>query len=315
MRKELIVAIIAGILFGVLAAFGIWKANRNFNVEGMAKPTDEVTEITPTVRASASATTPKQTDLTILSPLEYDVVTSSSVPFSGKTYPNSWVVISTDSEDKIIISKEDGTFYETLTLTNGVNFSNITVFSSENKTIEKILPVVYSNTFPNDGTGKPKAYIGVVTDKTEQSLQLKDMKGMISLLSVDPKILTVSRLTDGSQKDASFADVAIGDSIAGLGFVTTSDVLDTKRILLISNSSSDRKILKGTITEVTRKQTVFKTTDNTEYTLPSSNSVSVTEGLTQAKSSFTDLSLDQQIIVTGKLEGTTLSARRVQILE
>src|SRR3989338_9478112 len=57
----------------------------------------------------------------------------------------------------------------------------------------------------------PKAYIGTVTDKTNDSLQVKDIPGEIQLVAVNNSVSFVK--TENSKAKVSFEDVAIGDFI------------------------------------------------------------------------------------------------------
>jgi hypothetical protein len=314
MRKELLVAICAGTLFGVLAAFGIWKTNKNLDAQGLSvSPTLPITKIT-----AAPTLTPDQKKISqsiITSPLNNDVVFTSTIPFSGKSHANEWIAISSESEDSIVKTHEDGLFQQSVSLTTGINTIVLTTFDQQIPK-EQNLTVVNTGAFAQNADGKAKSYIGIVTDKTENSLQIKDTTGTILLVSIDPKLASVVRMTGTTVKDALYADIGIGDSIAALGIVGASDVLDTKRILITAiPTSTKRKALIGEITEVTKREITFKVKDGTEYTISPSKSLVITKGDTLEKILFTDLGMGQTIIATGTLDGVNMTTRRIQIME
>ena len=88
MRKEVLFAILAGGIFGLIIAFGIWRLNKTIG------PKEDVT--------TEASPTPSQVGITIAKPNEKQVVTESSVEISGITKPNSSVVITGEDEDVII---------------------------------------------------------------------------------------------------------------------------------------------------------------------------------------------------------------------
>jgi hypothetical protein len=314
MRKELLVAIVAGTLFGVLAAFGIWRTNKSLDAQEIpVSPTLKITKIT-----TAPTLTPDQKKAqtaSITSPLDNDVVFTSTIPFSGKSLPNTWITISSDTEDIIVKTREDGLFQQSINLIAGINKIVITTFDQQIPK-EQSVTVVSTSSFTQNADGKSKSYMGIVTDKTENSLQIKSSIGTILLLSIDPKTASIIRVTDSTTKDALYADIGIGDSIAALGIVGASDVLDTKRILITAiPTTTKRRSLMGTITEFTKKQITFKVKDGTEYTIASTKSLSITRGDTLEKIAFADLEVNQTIIATGTLDGVAMTARRVQVVE
>jgi hypothetical protein len=314
MRKELLVAICAGTLFGVLAAFGIWKTNKNLEAQGInLSPTLPIRTIT-----SAPSVVPdqKSTILTsILTPLENDILFTNTTPFSGKTSPNAWVAISSDIEDSIVKAHEDGLFQQSISLISGINKIILTTFDQEVPK-EQSVTIVNSPAFPQNSEGKARSYMGIVTDKTENSLQIKDPKGTILLVSIDPKVAAIVRVTDTTAKDAIYSDIGIGDSIAALGIVGASDVLDAKRVLITAiPTTTKRKALIGKVTDVTKKTITFTVKDGTEYSIAPTKSLVITQGDTLEKITFSDLELDQTIIATGTLDGVNMTARRIQVLE
>jgi len=312
MRKELLVAIFAGTLFGVIGAFGIWRTNHNLDAQEVSViPSVTKTEsITPTVTSLQKG--PIQPH--ILTPEDGDVVFTNSISIAGKSFPNTWATLSSESEDTIFKINADGSFQQSIPMSPGIHAIILTSFDQETSKEQSIF-VVNSSAFTLLNGEKAKSYMGIVTNKTESSLQVKDPRGTILLVSVNPKSVSIARITDTSTKDATFADIGIGDSIAALGIIGASDVLDAKRILITTIPTSKRKSLIGKITEVTRKNITFTVKDGTEYTVASIKSLVITQGDTLEKIAFSDLEVGQKIIATGTLDGTDMTASRVQVVE
>lgn len=71
---------------------------------------------------------PKSFTLDLDQPSDDTLTFSSQILLSGKTGPKLEVLISGDSYDEVIISKNDGTFSRTIDLAEGVNNIRVTVF-------------------------------------------------------------------------------------------------------------------------------------------------------------------------------------------
>lgn len=140
MRKEIIFALLAGITFGLVIAFGIWKtnSNQNSNQEEMQKASST---------ANPNPQTPTAGGLTILKPEENEVIGSNSTTIEGVTEPESKIVISTEDQDLLIESDKDGGFSINIPLISGLNEIIVTSFLKDNKTETVKLPIVYSEGF------------------------------------------------------------------------------------------------------------------------------------------------------------------------
>jgi hypothetical protein len=137
MRKEVLIAIVAGVLFGVILAFGIWRANSALK----EKSTSE--QISPETTLPVTPI-PNDFDIALAKPNEYDVITSSPTVISGVTQPDSWVIVSGNDEDFYLKSDETGKFDQEVELTGGVNQFIITSYNQEGKSVSENLLIVYS---------------------------------------------------------------------------------------------------------------------------------------------------------------------------
>ncbi len=248
MRKEVIWAIIAGIGFGLVIAFGVVRINSSLKPDGKV----------------VSSPTPKSGDvsefkITLNKPENEDVLTEDAVLVSGVTKALSWVTVSGEAGDYIIQSKENGSFEQEVDLTPGVNQIKVTAFDPQGQeSIEKVL-VVYSSSFekktttdgdtPQESTdgssirdkvekkveellNHPKAYLGIVTDIADSTIQVKTTSGEIRQISTDKDNVVVVKDSGTKTTTVKFTDIAIGDFIVGMGYKNSNSVLSAQRILI-----------------------------------------------------------------------------------
>jgi hypothetical protein len=269
MRKELIWVVIIGISFGLIIAFGVWRINASLNG---SKPGP--------VQATPAAQNPgEELKVTLNTPENDDVVTVSPLSVSGITKPLVWIIVSGESGDYILQSDENGIFSQNVDLTPGVNQIKITALdSTDSQTLQKVL-VVYSsafqlqtaNTTPSAATGeaainenvaqkvaaainRPKAYLGVVTDITNTTIQIKDTESQIQQISVGDGALTVVDTKGTNNKQIKLTDIAIGDFIVAMGYINTNQVLSAQRILVTDPlADTQLSVSLSKITAVTKK--------------------------------------------------------------
>lgn len=273
MRKEILFAIVAGSIFGLVIAFGIWRANFFFK---SSKP--QITNETLEPTESASPT--PQPGLTLIKPSNEDVISQDTVKFSGVTQPSSWVVISGEQNDYIFQADNKGGFEQEIALNPGVNQILIAAFADGAVLYSSKMILVYSTEFPpskpestkspqasSDGSirekvqkkveevlSSPKAALGVVTDISGTTIQIKGVFSDIRQIAVSKDTVVVKGV-----QTVKLTDIAIGDFILGMGFKNGNGILDTKRILITTPiQDPNRKILAGKISDVTKKDiTIF----------------------------------------------------------
>lgn len=268
MRKELIWAGIIGISFGLIIAFGAWRISSVNKKPVSTSPTP------------SPSTTPSEFKITLDKPEDGDVTTVTPITVSGITKALSWVTVSGEKGDYTLQSDERGTFTQEVDLTGGVNQIKVTAFDPRGaQSVQKVL-VVYSSSFevsvvptptPGDGStesairakvqqkvaqamNKPKAYLGVVTDIADSTIQLKSSEGEIKQVSTDNQSVTVVNAKGTNNKTVKLTDIAIGDFIVAMGYINSSSVLSAQRILIV-DPVKEAKIdsFYGKVTSVTKK--------------------------------------------------------------
>jgi hypothetical protein len=332
MRRELVWTIIIGISFGLIIAFGAWRINSSLNKSKSTFP-----------QKTPDSQNPKtEFKITLNSPGEKSVVTTSPVTVSGITKPLTWVVVSGESGDYIIQSDEKGIFSQDVALEAGINQIKITAFDpTGSQIIQKVL-VVYSSVFqlktvvsPTPGeeaTGdaairervaqkvaeamnQPKAYLGVVTDITSSTIQIKNPEAQIEQISIGSDSIAVINTTGTVNKTVKLTDIAIGDFITAMGYVDGNKVLVAQRIL-ITDPVEEAKITVS-MAKVTKTSTKALTvsdlkTGEAGTVTPSKNTIisSFANGKT-GSIKIAGIKADSLIIYITNASGTTPFTRSV----
>lgn len=293
MHKELIWASVIGILFGLVIAFGAWRINSSIN-----KSPKNIVQETPIPENQTS-----EFKITLNKPSENDVVTLSPITVEGITKPLTWIVVSGEKGDYILQSDEKGIFTQETELDPGVNQIKITAFDPKGlASVQKVL-VVFSSAFQTnplvptrEGTStessditkkvaekvaaalnQPKAYIGVVTDIADSTVQIKTPESQIKQVSISGESINVVNSKGTNNKQVKLTDIAIGDFIVAMGYINGNQVLKAQRIL-ITDPTMDNGISAsfGRVTGVSKKNMTLedvKTAQSYEITPVSSTSI------------------------------------------
>ncbi|MDP3994672.1 MAG: hypothetical protein Q8P91_02490 [bacterium] len=323
MRKEVLYALLAGAFMGIIIAFGVWRANSAF------KPNDNKTS------ENAPATTPPpQFGITVAKPDNLSVISENPTIISGITLAGSWVVISIKDNDYIIKSMEDGSFTREINLEGGINQLQISAIGPEGEVVVNKLTLVYSTGFSNsqtsspekapptpDGQGategseirqkvlekveealkNPKALLGVVTDISISTLQIKIPSGEIQQMSILPDATIVK--IDKVSKEVIFSDIAIGDFVVGMGYKNENNILEAGRVLI--TKQPDEFTVKATIGKMSSIDKAIISTDTYFSTYKNGKTI---------KTKISGISEDDLVIVvTEDIKGTT--ARTILVIE
>lgn len=139
MRKEVILAIIIGIILGAVVLYGLKIANQT-----VESTKSENAAPSPTV---AQTPTPTPVDfLTIDTPNDHAVVFTPTVTIKGHTKPDNAIAITSESTDDIIQSDTQGAFTTDLQLIGGENVITATIVLPNGNTLSKTLTIIYTST-------------------------------------------------------------------------------------------------------------------------------------------------------------------------
>ena len=138
MRKEVILAIVGGVVLGLLVIGGLWWTNRATTEENLNITPTPVLEQPPTLTSAPSLS------LEIISPEDESIIEEEKITLEGKTAPESVVVVIYPEGENIVEADEEGNFETEITLVGGANEIKVTAYDEEGNQAEKNLTLVYS---------------------------------------------------------------------------------------------------------------------------------------------------------------------------
>lgn len=136
MKKEVLIAIIAGITLGLVISFGIATAQRS--LKKPSPPTETEPNLTPSV-------SPQRSTLFVNSPQPNAVVNDSPYLITGSAIPGSMIAIQTSSQYISGIADDQGNFALSLELNSGANLIVVTAFSPTGQTENTSFKIAYQS--------------------------------------------------------------------------------------------------------------------------------------------------------------------------
>ncbi len=140
MRKEIFFALLTGIAFGLVVAFGIWKTNYK------TEPTSEEKQTIISENKEKQQEKETSNGITIFKPEENEILNQETTIIEGITEPNAKLAISAEEKDYLITADQNGGFSQEIKLTGGINEILITAFTQKGE-VNTLLPIVYSKEF------------------------------------------------------------------------------------------------------------------------------------------------------------------------
>lgn len=312
MRKEVWFAVIGGIALGLIIGFGVYRINFAFK---KGSPTS----------SSPTPTSNNQAGLTIAKPNYDDVITSLPQTVSGIASKDSWIVISSNSNDYIAKADEKGVFEKDIDLAGGVNQIIVSSVTQDKNISSQELRLIYSTQLqtpaPNSQTtssesgvreivlkkvedilNSPKAYLGTVTDIAEKTIQLKTDSGTIEQVSAADVELTVIK-QNPTAKEVKLTDIAIGDYIVAMGYRNGNHVLNAKRILITQPQAAPQiKIYYGKIKSISKKEIIVNENDKAAL-------------VATTKLSSKKIKAEDTVITIGTIVKNVFTARTIFLVE
>jgi len=133
---ETVVAIFVGIVLGIIIASGFWYLKNSLKTLPKNTTGSANTTITPQPEN-------KQLFLEINTPLDQTISNEKDLELSGKTNPNTIVILSYNQNDYILRASEQGNFSTNIKLDSGINILYLTAANEKNETKKMSLHIVY----------------------------------------------------------------------------------------------------------------------------------------------------------------------------
>lgn len=139
-RKEITLAIIIGLVIALIIAGGIYRAKtaiQNFD------PQSIIPQKKSDVSNIPDQNNEKKLFLELITP-DNTVTDKDTFTISGKTLPKTYLAITTESNDYLIVPNDVGNFSQEVKLIKGANLLTVTVFTQDGDKVEESLSVVYT---------------------------------------------------------------------------------------------------------------------------------------------------------------------------
>lgn len=141
MRKEVLLAIIFGIILGGVILYGINLANKS-----TADLNQDKTSVGPA--ATPTPTPTPQTSLSIVSPSNHAVTSEKIITLTGRAAPASNVAIVSEIDDLIVEIGPTGTFSAQINLIGGENTITLTELRADSSTTTSSITVIQTPNLP-----------------------------------------------------------------------------------------------------------------------------------------------------------------------
>jgi hypothetical protein len=342
MRKEILFAIVAGGVIGLVIAFGFWRANSALSPTNNGANTNSSSSTTPPTPGS-------EFKITIATPTENDVIITTPYNITGITMAGVTLVISGENDDSISYSGSDGSFNQPVNLVGGMNEIILTTFDSKGVETTNKVTVVYSPEFskiisksaqPSTQKEKaasdeaesiranvqkkvdqvlnsPKAFIGTITDIAGTTLQIKNASGEIQQANTSKDTIFIK--TGTTSKEIKYSEVAIGDYIIGMGFKNGNGVFDARRILIsqpVPASSRQAVLVKVTKANKNDLSVKFVKNQDTLKIVPAGSiSLFQVKNGKSVKIKFSDIKSEDSIIALGSKIKDVFEAKTIFVVQ
>jgi len=134
-RKEVTLAVIIGLIVGLVIMGGVLRARRALEQIELPRPASSP-EATPAPQSDALTLTVETAD--------HQVTNLPSLTVSGKTSPKAYIVILGEADEHILVPTAQGLFSQEIKLVAGANTIKITSYLEDGTKVEKTLVAVYT---------------------------------------------------------------------------------------------------------------------------------------------------------------------------
>lgn len=188
MKKEVLIAIVAGLILGLIITVGIYTANRSLNVQRAKKQMQSAP--TPSLTPTANNKT-----LNLTSHENFDLIDDAAVNLSGVAWPGAVVALISEVDNQIIAADDEGIFVFKTKLIKGFNEITIVAADETGAIQTQNLILTYTITKIEAETSWLKPFVRLayaaeatatagaesVTEKIKERLQDTVSEGLVSI--------------------------------------------------------------------------------------------------------------------------------------
>lgn len=139
MKKEVFIAILAGLAIGLIITVGIFTANRSLEQQ------KNKTTATPTPISSFNPNQ-IQKSLHLTSHENFDLVDKAEITLSGIAWPNAVIALMAENTNLFTVADTEGIFTFTFNLIKGYNEITLIASDPTGETVTQSLVLTYSTT-------------------------------------------------------------------------------------------------------------------------------------------------------------------------
>lgn len=231
---------------------------------------------------STSPTSPEQMEkIQMKNPQDQSVVTSAKVDVSGKTTPNSYLAILSNSDIAIAKTDNSGNFTKEIELAAGLNLIDLKIATLDSKeNFTKSLTLWYDKNAQGSGSA---IYAGSVKNIFDTVITVSTVNAAKNISTTKSTVFDIPTPDEDEQKEATQAavkTVRVGDFAIGLGDRKDDNTISAKKVIIIRENKP--KIDKGfaeikLLTVVSKNNFTgknLKDQKNIEFTLTKNSDVS-----------------------------------------
>lgn len=284
MRKEALLAIMAGALIGIIFSFGLWAFSKNIN---KPKQGNIQQQNTPD---------PKNKNLVIFDDFEDNqIVWQNEINLTGSSKPDSYLLIVLNrDEDFLVNTSTQGTFKLPITLRKNINLIESYLVEDSRMVESAKLTIVYESDLEVDQSLTKVATYGSITDISENSIQLKEKSGEIAQISINDSTIYKNTSRNSEIKKV---DLALGDFILAKGLRDRKNIYNASLIEIISQQSAfanDEDKIVGVVGKLVKKS---KSAIEVQHTNQKIEIIQLPKSWNGPD--IADIDIDQNILVTG----------------
>lgn len=168
-------------------------------------------------------------------PKENAIIKDKKIKFKGKTTPNSFVAIFSNSNQYIFKATPDGTFEKEIALGLGLNQINIVAFNNDFKQIDK-KSINYYLTSDKENIGDSDVFFaGPINTTFDNLLSLNTTQGEKKVRTTKlTKVISPKEDTEEkSSTSSALANIRIGDFTIAIGKVDKENMLTAVKLEII----------------------------------------------------------------------------------
>lgn len=184
---------------------------------------------------SASTNSPEQLEkVQLKNPQDQSVITSVKVSISGKTTPNSYLAILSNSEVAITKTDNNGNFTKEVELTSGLNLIDLKIATLDAKeNFTKSLTLWYDKNGQESGS---VIYAGNIKNIFDTVITVSTVNAAKNINTTKSTTFDIPTPDEDEQKEATQAavkNVRVGDFAIGLGDKKDENTITAKKVIII----------------------------------------------------------------------------------